>query len=839
MQSSSQQQTKRPLLSPALREAFLAGNSLEARTSLFREAFAQAREDGVIALFVLGDPPCIAPNSRITPDSRAAPDDLEEWKFFGIYAESSNATPESQRRNRPRFYQNEQIAIDRSINRFEELLSEVSKGQIKLHWPLQYRSTKPFSARVSPWREWVDALPTQAHAQQLPLLLDATQVAGEVELGNRFLKDIEALIFPQFITEIDTAYLAAFLDENLRKLKSSETAHQGSSVQRVQATAFQSSIRNVRAVMQIVHRIRGSRGSWETLEQRLSTHASIATYAKQWTSKLQNRTNPWVEIPSEELRNWIAMCEAWGDECLAVEASLKTSQATSILCGSPLLEELESQTVNSLNHGLQELALEESRVLSSRNCRYQLARISQRLLSSILATPAPQYTLNQLVSTSRSLGGKGVLWELFYSHAPSLDLYIRLCGSSPTLVQILLNNPGMIDDLLDSLMLESLPSLAQLRGTLDELHKSPDEPHGITLAFRNAMHLAIGVRDILGKENISETHRALADVQEACLIQLLNDAYRHVASSVQAPLDAAGQLVPCGLIAFGKIGGREPNYHSDVPVVLVYSTRASHLNESGTSNQATEVFFHRVAQRLFQTANRATGHGRLFELKPWTFASHREALLAWELKDLFLFLTSTDASKQIQSIEHRALLFTARVIADSEFVSRTEPQLEATIHQRVWTREDSVQLIAWRRTLEETATPQNIKRGWGGTLDVETLAHLFYAKHIHRPQYPVLRGTVERLDALRKNGILSPFDALQLRDAYYFLRGVESGLRLMNTKHRHDIPTSELELAQLAMIIQLPDTDQLLESIEHYRRMIRDISQRYYAQIRAESLGIR
>ena len=61
----------------------------------------------------------------------------------------------------------------------------------------------------------------------------------------------------------------------------------------------------------------------------------------------------------------------------------------------------------------------------------------------------------------------------------------------------------------------------------------------------------------------------------------------------------------------------------------------------------------------------------------------------------------------------------------------------------------------------------------------------------------------------------------------------------MNTKHRHDIPTSELELAQLAMIIQLPDTDQLLESIEHYRRMIRDISQRYYAQIRAESLGIR
>ena len=833
MQSSSLQQTKRPPLSPALREAFLAGNSLEARTSLFREAFAQfresreAREDGQIALFVLGDPPCVSPEG------------IEEWNFFGIYAQSLNAPSDSQRNNRPRFYQNDQIAIDRCINRFEELLADVSKGQIKLHWPLQYRSIKPFSARVSPWRDWIDALPTQAHARHFPLLLDASYVAGEAELGKRFLNDIEALIFPQFITEIDTAYLAAFLDENLRKLKSSEASQSGLGVQRVQANAFQSSIRNVRAVMQIVHRIRGDKSSWETLEQRLATHASIATCAKRWNSKLEDIANPWVEIPAEELRDWITMCEAWGNEFLPVEASLKSSHATSILCSSPLLEGNDSQRLQSLNHGLQELALEDSRVLSSRNCRYQLARISQRLLSSILATPAPQNTLNQLVSTSRSLGGKGVLWELFSSHAPSLDLYIRLCGSSPTLVQILLNNPGMIDDLLDSLMLESLPSLEQLRGTLDELHKSPDEPHGITLAFRNAMHLAIGVRDILGKENISETHRALADVQEACLIQLLNDAYGHVASSVQAPLDADGQPLQCGLIALGKIGGREPNYHSDVPVVLVYNSRANQLSESKNGNQATEVFFHRVAQRLFQTANRATGHGRLFELKPWTFASHREALLAWELQDFLSFLTSNEASKQIRSIEHRALLFTARVIADHDFVTRTEPKLEATMHQRLWTREDSVQLIAWRRALEESATPQNIKRGWGGTLDVETLAHLFYAKHIHRPQYPVLRGTVERLDALRKNGILSPFDALQLRDAYHFLRGVESGLRLMNTKHRHDIPTSELELAQLAMIIQLPDTDQLLESIEHYRRIIRDISQRYYAQIRAESIGMR
>jgi len=100
-----------------------------------------------------------------------------------------------------------------------------------------------------------------------------------------------------------------------------------------------------------------------------------------------------------------------------------------------------------------------------------------------------------------------------------------------------------------------------------------------------------------------------------------------------------------------------------------------------------------------------------------------------------------------------------------------------------------------------------------------------------------LRGTIERLEALRKNGVLSPEVALQLRDAYYFLRGVESGLRLMNTKLRHDLPREKLELSKLAYVLQTPDKDQLLESCDHYRKTVDDLAQRYYAQFRAQFIG--
>jgi glutamate-ammonia-ligase adenylyltransferase len=182
-------------------------------------------------------------------------------------------------------------------------------------------------------------------------------------------------------------------------------------------------------------------------------------------------------------------------------------------------------------------------------------------------------------------------------------------------------------------------------------------------------------------------------------------------------------------------------------------------------------------------------------------------------------------------------LYTARIIGNSKFASVSEAAIEGFLHAQDWSKQDSFDLVQWRRELEQTATEENIKRGWGGTLDVEVLAHLFYAKHLHTSSHPWLRGTVERLEALRKNGVLSPPTALQLRDAYYFLRSVESGLRLMNTKLRHDLPKDPLELSKLAYALQLPNAEELIGACDHYRNSIQQLAQRHYAQVRAQIIA--
>ncbi len=87
--------------------------------------------------------------------------------------------------------------------------------------------------------------------------------------------------------------------------------------------------------------------------------------------------------------------------------------------------------VKQAYRNLMALAEEKIRFLSTRRCRHFLAAIAPQLLAAIAATADPDSTLVNLDQVSDSLGGKGVLWELFSFNPPSLRLYVELCAYSP------------------------------------------------------------------------------------------------------------------------------------------------------------------------------------------------------------------------------------------------------------------------------------------------------------------------------------------------------------------------------------------------------------------------
>src|SRR5207249_9622819 len=133
--------------------------------------------------------------------------------------------------------------------------------------------------------------------------------------------------------------------------------------------------------------------------------------------------------------------------------------------------------------------------LSTRRCRHFLASIAPGLLRALAETPDPDMALLNLEKVTRSLGGKAVLWELFSFNSPSLKLYVDLCAWSEFLSDILIHNPGMIDEVLDSLVLNQPRTPEELRQELSELCRGAADADPILHSFRDKELLRIGVRD--------------------------------------------------------------------------------------------------------------------------------------------------------------------------------------------------------------------------------------------------------------------------------------------------------------------------------------------------------
>jgi len=483
---------------------------------------------------------------------------------------------------------------------------------------------------------------------------------------------------------------------------------------------------------------------------------------------------------------------------------------------------------------LMALATEKIRFLSTRRCRHFLAAIAPRLLAAIAATPEPDTTLMNLSQVSDSLGGKAALWELFSSNRPSLHLYVTLCAACPYLSGVLTSNPGMIDELMDSLLVEHLPTLKMLEDTLAALCKGAEDIDPSLHSFKNAQHLRVGVRDVLGKDDIRSTHGALSHIAEACLKQIAAREYAKLVDKFGKPTigrpsddelaNAAamahwerfasreGDTCEPVVLALGKLGGQEPNYHSDLDLIFLYECSGSTLGRHRDGRGATinAHFFSELGQRLIRVASNLGPHGRLYEVDARLRPTGKSGALAVSIEALARYFA--DGSAQLWE---RQSLCKARVVIGPESAAEYAMQIVAeAAFGPPWKSEYATEIREMRMRLQETASDRNLKRGRGGTVDTEFLVQMLQLKHGgHDPSVRV-PGTLDALSALEHGGYLSADDAEYFGQSYRFQRSIEARIRLMNAAGRHELPETKKELAKLAFLLGYSQPAELIKKAQ-------------------------
>ncbi len=487
------------------------------------------------------------------------------------------------------------------------------------------------------------------------------------------------------------------------------------------------------------------------------------------------------------------------------------------------------QDIDAAYDNLMALATEKIRFLSTRRCRHFLAAIAPRLLEAIATTPNPDSTLVNLSQVSDSLGGKGVLWELFSFNPPSLNLYVRLCAACPYLSSTLTSNPGMIDELMDSLVLEHLPSLAMLERTLADLCRGAEDLDPILHSFKDAQHLRVGVRDILGKDAIEATHATLSDIAETCLKQITLYEFDRLTKKLGHPTighgPRTGQVCEMIILALGKLGGREPNYHSDLDVIFLYEADGStvHARRNGQKSSTTnQHFFSELGQRIIKWANRMGPYGRLYEVDPRLRPTGRSGSLAVPIDEFRRYFAEGDA----QHWERQALCKARVIFGSPEATTQAMSAVAEAAFGLSWRSEDARTIRDMRARLEETAGPRNLKRGRGGTVDVEFLTQMLQLQHGTADPQVRKPGTLEALAALHQRGYLSQEDFVTASAGYRHLRAVEARIRLMNAAGRHEMPEDSVELAKLAYLLDYDDPQALVIETSEVRCANRDLFER-------------
>lgn len=786
--------------------------------------------------------------------------------LVALYAEDGKTSGNVSRSNREFF--------ERVVRDLVKLLSENTSIGIAYRVDLRLRPNGNQGPLINSLENTWQYYDVSGRTWERQAFVKARAIAGDLKLGQRFLKRMEPWIYRKYLSRADITGIKAL------KRRIEHRAHKEGVDERNVKTGH-GGIRDIEFVIQFLQLLNGGdlpkirttntldaidrlqQAGCLTMQERGILTDNYAFLRKvehrlQIMFDLQTHTLP--ESDQELAKFAVRMGYADGDQDQALEEFKKElherttlnrrildhllhdafneSEETDpevdlILEPEPDDSQIESvlrqhgfRDVKGAYQNLNALAIEHIPFLSTRRCRHFLAAIAPHLLRAIAETPDPDATLVSLSQVSDSLGGKGVLWELFSYNPPSLQLYVTLCASSPYLASILTSNPGMADELMDSLMLDRLPSLTYLQEMLTELSRGAEDLDPILHSFKNSQHLRVGVRDILGKEDVRETHRALSDIAEVCLQTIAEDENRKLQEKFGTPISADGSPSELVILAMGKLGGREPNYHSDLDVVFLYTFAGTTKTKRADRSTSNQHFFSQLAAKITKRITQIGPYGRLYELDPRLRPSGKSGALAVSLEEFRKYFVDGMG----QGWERQALCKSRPIFCSPAACALVQQAVRESILSQPWTPARAEEIRAMRTRIEANATVHNLKRGEGGTVDIEFIIQMLQLRFVADTPEVLVPGTLEALKQLHNHHLVSNSDFRFLNESYRFLRSIEARLRLMNTTARHDVPDSRDEMKKLAYLLGYPTPEQLSEDIRYYRSENREYFDRIFSQ---------
>ncbi|MBK3645919.1 MULTISPECIES: bifunctional [glutamine synthetase] adenylyltransferase/[glutamine synthetase]-adenylyl-L-tyrosine phosphorylase [Streptomyces] len=389
------------------------------------------------------------------------------------------------------------------------------------------------------------------------------------------------------------------------------------------------------------------------------------------------------------------------------------------------------------------------------------------------------------------------LLDTLIAAKPLRDRLLGVLGASVALADHLARHPRDWHALVTYEPRDLHPGVEEFERGLAEA----GDPVSLRVAYRRCL-LAIAARDVCGTTHVAETAAELADLATATLRAAL------ALARAAAPEDAA--LCRLAVIAMGKCGGHELNYVSDVDVIFV-GEAAEGADEGKALRAATKL-----ASHMMRVCSETTVEGSIWPVDANLRPEGRNGPLVRTLSSHLAYY-----QRWAKTWEFQALLKARPVAGDIELGEEYVAALEPLVWQAAERENFVADVQKMRRRVVENIpaaeVDRELKLGPGGLRDVEFAVQLLQLVH-GRADVSLRSGTtLDALQALAAGGYVGRQDAVQLDEAYRFLRSMEHRIQLYRLRRTHLVPEDDADLRRIGRSLGLR-ADPVAELTREWRR---------------------
>ena len=446
----------------------------------------------------------------------------------------------------------------------------------------------------------------------------------------------------------------------------------------------------------------------------------------------------------------------------------------------------------------------------SRQGQTRLDRLIPLLLDGLQQVENVDITFDRILSLISKIARRSVYLALLLENPMVLLQLIKLCSASPWIARYLQQSPLLLDELMDPRSLYHPPVKVELkediRQRLSQLDLDDVEQGMDALRhFKQSNVLRIAAADIADALPLMDVSNHLSWVAEIVLEESLEQAWRHLVARHGRPVcQFEGDLCDKGfaIIGYGKLGGYELGYGSDLDMVFLHGSESNNLETSADESKdeksvAVSVFFARLGQRIIHLLTAHTSAGTLYEADMRLRPDGASGLLVTNLKSYRDYQL-----KKAWLWEHQALV-RARVVAGDPLIAEqfeeirrevlSQPRDKADLRKEVINMRNRMR----KELLKEKKGQFDLKQGVGGIVDIEFMVQYgVLAWASEKPDLLAYTDNIQLLESLASAGLMSKTDVDTLSDAYRVFRARLHKMALQEEPRLVDIEEySELSTA--------------------------------------------